>query len=192
MTSTLSSSTAHEGDMVTMEAVDDALVGSDVVIGRGALIIGRVVKVKGAGRVGKGGKLGIAMESVKAVDGRRIALKSEIAQTGKGGYGAGSAVGVAATGFFFFPAGPLWLLKHGHDVEIPLGAIFTVATTKDEPVDASQYVPPSPAPRLAEKPGQSPQRTTILSTEAPAATAEAVQSESLGDVARRYRQQKQQ
>lgn len=134
--STLSGETLNEGDPIDFTVVQPVQVGGVTVIDRGAPAKGRVAAAKKAGRWGRAGKLGWAMQDVMTVDGSRIPLRA--AQSSAGGSSSGKvAIGVVATSVIFWPAAPLWGLKKGKKASIPAGQRFEVFVHGDTTVKAS-------------------------------------------------------
>lgn len=133
--STLSGETLNEGDPIDFTVVQPVQVGGVTVINRGAPAKGRVAAAKKAGRWGRAGKLGWAMQDVMTV-GSRIPLRA--AQSSAGGSSSGKvAIGVVATSLIFWPAAPLWGLKKGKKASIPAGQRFEVFVHGDTAVKAS-------------------------------------------------------
>ncbi|MEJ7708966.1 MAG: hypothetical protein WKF84_03720 [Pyrinomonadaceae bacterium] len=67
-TEEISSKTATEGDPVTFKVEEDFLVNNQVVIAKGAIAKGTISTAEKSGRLGKGGKLGIRVESTTTID----------------------------------------------------------------------------------------------------------------------------
>jgi hypothetical protein len=91
-----------------------------VVIAKGTAVKGIVAAVEKAGRMGKGGKLNLHIESATAVDGQRVALRATKAKEGDDKTGST----VALTVLF----GPIGLLTKGKDATYPEGTRVTVHT----------------------------------------------------------------
>lgn len=194
----LSSAQSHTNDLVSMEVVDDVTVNGAVVISRTAVVMGRVTTAKTARRMGRSGKLAIDLQTVRASDGSLIPVVAARVANGKNGYGAGSGVCMAATVVLFWPATPLWLLKHGHDTEIPYGTVFTIQVARDSPVDLANALPaltpftqrlPLPVRQHNKDDVEGPVRGETIS--GPGSDGSATSSqESLGDLARREKAKK--
>ena len=70
--------------------------------------------------MGRGGKLNVNVDSVRLIDGEKVALSAT--QNAKGGGHTGAmAAGMVGTAIIFFPAAPLLLFIHGKDITIPQG-----------------------------------------------------------------------
>jgi len=135
----LSSKTAAVGDPVNLKLDEPVMAGGQVVIAKGALVRGRIPEAKRAGRLGRGGKLNMRVESVSGVDGTRIPLRAAKGNTGDNKTGTT----VALTVLF----GPLGLLKSGKDAEIKAGTPLVVFTDSTVAVHTAAVVAPSqPAP----------------------------------------------
>lgn len=196
LTTALDSSLAKPGDTITMEAIDDVTLNGATVIYRNALVLGKVTKAKPGRTMGRGGELGIKLETVKAVDGSLVPIATQSKTKGKDGYGVGSAIGVTVTGLVFFPAGPLWLLKHGHKAEVPYGSVFVLSTAKDATVDLANALPApkpvtAPAPIQAKANGGQLEHQvrgeTISGPSQGTAAAAPSHAESLGEYSRRIK-----
>jgi hypothetical protein len=72
----LSSATAHVGDEVNFEVSQDVVVGGLTVIAKGAPGFGSVTEAETKKRLGKAGKLNVAVNSVVLANNERIVLRS--------------------------------------------------------------------------------------------------------------------
>ena len=127
-TEKLSSKTASEGDRIALRVDEDVRIDGVVVIPKGALVRGSVSEAKAAGRMGRGGKLNIRIESTTLADGQRINVRSTKAKSGDDATGTT----VALTVLF----GPIGLLKKGSDAEIKEGTRITLFTDESKSVGA--------------------------------------------------------
>lgn len=150
LTSALDSGRSKAGDRVIMESVDDVRVNGALVIRKGAEVAGHVETAKKAGFAGRGGKIGIAVEWVRTVDGGKAKIAVAQVEKGQGGYGAGSYTGVALTTVAFFPAAPLWLFKKGHSAVLPYGMIFHVQTSEEARVTTGEEIAQPQAQQAAQ------------------------------------------
>jgi hypothetical protein len=125
-TEKLSSKTASEGDRVSLRVDEDVKIDGVVVIARGAMVRGQISEAKSAGRMGRGGKLNLRIESTTLADGQRINVRSTKAKSGDDATGTT----VALTVLF----GPIGLLKKGKDAEIAEGARITLFTDEAKAV----------------------------------------------------------
>jgi hypothetical protein len=73
---TLSSATAHVGDEVNFEVSQDVIVGGITVIAKGAPGFGAVTEAEPKKRMGKAGKLNVAVNSVVLANNEKIILRS--------------------------------------------------------------------------------------------------------------------
>ena len=91
------------------------------------------------------GKLEIAMDATRLVDGERVALTATAGGKGGGHTGAMTA-GIVATALVVWPAAPFFLFIHGKDITLPKGTVFPVFTNGNLPLDFAKFQPPpSPA-----------------------------------------------
>src|SRR5687767_8635563 len=117
---TISSKDATVGETIDFEVLEDIVINNLVVIPRGGIAIATVTRAKPRGRLGKGGKLDINVDFVRAVTGEKIALRA-VKET-KGGSHTGAMTGaIVATSILFFPAAPFFLFMKGKDISIPKG-----------------------------------------------------------------------
>ncbi|MFZ3330515.1 MAG: hypothetical protein WA197_07790, partial [Candidatus Acidiferrales bacterium] len=118
----LNSKTAVDDDTVSMTLADDLKVGDVVVVRKGAPAVATVTNAHKAGMMGKPGELSIRLEYVKSDD-QRLRLRGNKGKEGEGKVGAT----VALTVLF----GPIGLIKHGKNVDIPEGTPLTAYVDQD-------------------------------------------------------------
>jgi len=142
-THSLSSADAHLDDRVDFEVVDDVKVGDVVIIAHGTPAIGTVTEAQSKGRMGKGGKLNVNIDSTKTVFNDKVALRG--VKENKGGGHTGAMTGaMIGTAIVFWPAAPLFLFMHGKDITVPKGHEFTVYTSGTVTVDPNRLSQNSP------------------------------------------------
>jgi hypothetical protein len=122
----ISSKTASENDPVNLRVVEDVRVGNQVVIARGTLVKGIVASVEQRGHLGKGGKLGIRVESTKTIDGQKVKLR---ASKGKGDTGT-----VGSTLALSLLISPLFLIRRGNHAVLKAGTTVQVFTDEEKKV----------------------------------------------------------
>jgi hypothetical protein len=118
----LNSKTAVDDDTVNMTLADDVKVGDVVVVKKGAPAVATVTNAHKAGMMGKPGELSIRLEYLKSDD-QRLRLRGNKGKEGEGKVGAT----VALTVLF----GPIGLIKHGKNVDIPEGTPLTAYVDQD-------------------------------------------------------------
>ena len=119
-TEEISGKVAVEGDPLTFKVEDDVKVNGQVVIAEGTVVKGTVANAKKSGRLGKGGQLGIRVESTTAVDGQKVKLRASKASEGGDKTGTVIALSVLLS--------PLFFLKRGKDAKIKAGTKIRVYT----------------------------------------------------------------
>jgi len=119
----ISSKTASEGDTVTFKVEEDVKINGKVVIAKDAIVKGTVSNVEQKGRMGKAGKLGIRVESTKAVDDQKVKLRASKGKEGEDKTGNVILLSVLVSPFF--------LLKHGKDAVIKPGTRLKVFTDQE-------------------------------------------------------------
>ena len=125
-TEEISSKTAAEGDPLSFKVADDIKINGQTVIAAGTLVKGTVSNAKKAGMMGKGGQLGIRVESTTTVDGQKLKLRSS-----KGKEGSDKTGTTVALVVLF---GPLGFLKHGKNAKIKSGTKIKVFTDEEKKV----------------------------------------------------------
>jgi hypothetical protein len=145
----LDSRKVREGTTVSFEVLDDIRVGEALVVAEGAPAWGTIIEAEGGRMLGRGGKLKIRIDYVKAVDNTKIPLRAQAESQGKGrGVTTGVAIGAAAV---LMPiAAPFFLFIRGKHTEIPRGQHFPTF------VDGDRMITPrlteetsAPAPPVA-------------------------------------------
>jgi len=116
----ISSGTAQTGQTISFQVLDEVKVDGEVVIAEGAPAWGTITEAEGKKSLGRGGKLSIQIDYVKAVDGSKVPLRASSVNQGKG-RGATVGAATAATAVVFWPAAPFLLMMKGKNVEIPRG-----------------------------------------------------------------------
>jgi hypothetical protein len=134
----ITSADAHVNDRVEFRAVEDIKVSDFVIIPKGGIAWGTVTMARSKRRLARGGKLEIVMDSVRLADGERAELRATKEATGGGHVGA-MTVGIVASGLFFFPAAPLFLLVQGKDIKIPDGAEVPTFVKGSYPLDLAKF-----------------------------------------------------
>lgn len=136
----MSSADAKTGETVDFEVLEDVKIGEIVIIPRGGVALATVTEAKPRGRLGKGGKLNINIDSVRLVSGEKIALRA-VKET-KGGSHTGAMTGaIVATSILFFPAAPFFLFMKGKDISIPKGTEITAYVSGDTSLDPKKFIP---------------------------------------------------
>jgi hypothetical protein len=100
----VSSASAHVGDIVTLEVADDVVVDGLLVIAKGAAATGTVTDAEPKKKLGRGGKVGVVVNSVILTDKRKAAIR---------GYQEANGANAAT--------GAVIPIKSGKDVELATG-----------------------------------------------------------------------
>jgi hypothetical protein len=135
---TVSSADAHVGDTVDFEVLEDVKVGDLLVVPKGGLALATVTEAESKKRMARGGKLGMNIDSVRLLNGEKVALRA--VKGGKGGGHTGAMTGaIVATAIVFWPAAPFFLFMHGKDITIPKGTEITAYINGDFKFDAERF-----------------------------------------------------
>jgi len=148
---TISSADAQVGQTVDFEVLEEVKVGNIVVIPKGGTAWATVTEAQPKRRMARGGKLNVNIDSVRLVDGEKVALRA--VKDVKGGGHVGAMTGaMVATGIVFFPAAPLFLFMHGKDITIPKGTEITAFINGDAPLDLARFEAPKSTPPTTPSP----------------------------------------
>lgn len=116
LTKTLTSGKAKQGEAVTYRTRDDIIVNGEVVIAKGAKGLGKVTESKRRGMLGKKGKLEFTVESVTAVNGTPVPLRTSIKNSGKSNSGAVIVSALLLSVFAVFVSGRDVTVKEGTEI----------------------------------------------------------------------------
>jgi hypothetical protein len=125
LSKTVSSETAHVGDVVDLVVAEDVVVDGLCVIPSGASAVAVVTEAEPRRRMGKGGKLGVAVKSVHLADNEEARARSF--EVSAGGNSA---------------AGPILPLAHGKDVEFAQGTEITAYIDGNVYLKRASFQPP--------------------------------------------------
>jgi len=125
-TEEISSKTATEGDPLSFKVAEDVKINGVVLIAKDTLVKGVVASSKKAGMLGRGGNLGIRVESTVTTDNQKVKLRSSKGKEGDDKTGTTVALVVLF--------GPLGFLKHGKQAIIKPGTSLKVFTDEEKKV----------------------------------------------------------
>ncbi len=155
---TVSSESAHVGDTVDFEVLEEVKVSGILVIPKGGIAWATVTVAQPKRRMGRGGKLDMNIDSVRLLTGDKAALRA--VQGGSGGGHVGAMTGaIVATSLVFFPAAPFFLFMHGKEITIPKGTEITAFVNGNNPLDAAKFLEkaaPPPVAHAADTPASQP------------------------------------
>jgi hypothetical protein len=115
------------GQSIDFEVSRDIIIDDFILIRRGAPAYGTITSAEKAGYISQGGKLGFSMDFCKAVDGKKIYLKSILGREGESHMGANIAASVIIC--------PLFMLKKGKEAKVEKGTEFRAYTENDTMVE---------------------------------------------------------
>ena len=162
---TLSSADAHLNDRVEFEVLQEIRVADALIIPKGGIAWGTVTEAKPKRWAGRGGKLEIIMDSVRLIDGEKVALRATKEVKG-GGHQVAMTTGIIASGVLFFPVAPLFLFIHGKDITIQKGTELTTFINGNFALEMTKFIPAAPAtiqPQAAEM-SSSPSAESLIDT----------------------------
>jgi len=144
LSKTISSETAHVGDIVDLVVAEDVLVDGLCVIPGGASAVATVTEAEPRKRLGRGGKLALGVNSVLLADNEKAAARSFLGSAGSNS-----------------PVGSILPLAHGKEVVFAQGTEITAYIDGDIHLKRASFQPPknavSPA-SAATIPPQPPRR----------------------------------
>lgn len=123
----ITSKTAAEGDPLTFKVAEDVKIEGQIVIAKDSLVKGIVAQAKKAGMMGRGGSLGIRVESGMTIDNQKLKLRSSKGKEGDDKTGTTVALVVLF--------GPLGFLKKGKNAKIAPGTPIKVYTDEEKKVE---------------------------------------------------------
>ena len=126
----ITSKTAAEGDPLTFKVAEDLKIDGHTVIAKGTIVKGVVGQAKKAGMMGRGGSLGIRVESTTTVDNQKVKLRSTKGKEGNDKTGTTVALVILF--------GPLGFLKKGKNAVIKPGTEIKVYTDEEKRVALAQ------------------------------------------------------
>ncbi|MHB1459574.1 MAG: hypothetical protein ACYC0V_21905 [Armatimonadota bacterium] len=116
LTRSLTSGKVKTGEAVTYRTREDIIINGEVVIAKGAKGLGKVTVSKRRGMLGKKGKLEFTVESVTAINGVPVPLRTSIENSGKSNSGAVIASALLLTVFAVFISGRDITIKEGTEI----------------------------------------------------------------------------
>lgn len=122
----ITSKTAVEGDPLTFKVAEDVKIDGQIVIAKDTIVKGTVAEAKKSGRMGRGGSLGIRVESTMTIDNQKLKLRSTKGKEGDDKTGTTVALVVLF--------GPLGFLKKGKNAVIKPGTQIKVYTDEEKKV----------------------------------------------------------
>ncbi len=128
----LSSADAKVGDEVDLEVSEDVVVDGFLVIAKGANAVGVINEAEPKKALGRGGKLGVLVRSVRLTNNQEAVLRS-----------GGEAKGSSSTAGMVIP------VMHGKDVTFPKGADITAYVNGDTRLKRENF---QPAPVVPDAP----------------------------------------
>jgi hypothetical protein len=143
----ISSNHSKPGEVVQFEVIRDVDSEGLVVIPQHSIAIGSVMDAKHAQLVHHGGKLAVAIESVRLANGSYARLRALDTRKERnfGWQEVGAATAIAAT-IYYMPLAPVYLMAKGEDVSIAPGSRFTAFVDGDVTVDRQSLEAVVPIP----------------------------------------------
>jgi Protein of unknown function (DUF2846) len=119
----INSKTVNPVDVLVFKVGSDVVVDSHVVISKGTLARGSVINAEASGSMGRSGKLGIAVESTRTIDGQPLRLRAARGEEGRDKTDSTVALILLS---------PAFMLRKGSDAKIPAGTQITVYVAEEK------------------------------------------------------------
>ena len=161
---TVSSADAHAGDTVDFEVLEEIKVGNLLVVPKGGTAWGTVTEAESKKRMARGGKLNMNIDSVRLLDGEKVALRA-VKEVKGGGHTGAMTGGIVATAIVFWPAAPFFLFMHGKDITVPKGTEITAYINGNSPIDVAKFQTAGEPPAAALASAAPKLETSTLPTE---------------------------
>jgi hypothetical protein len=159
LTQTISSANAKTGQDIPFDVIEEIKVDGTVVIPKGATALGTVTNAMPKRRMGREGKLDIAINYARMADQEKCSLRAS--REGHGGGHVGAMTGaMVGTAIVFFPAAPLFLFMHGKDITIAQGTEITAFVEGDMHLDMAKF---GVAPPIEATPSVAPESQASIS-----------------------------
>lgn len=129
LTRDLTFANAKAGELVDFEILDDLRIDGVLVMARGARSTATLTQAEPKTRMGRGGKLGVSLDSLPRMDGGKVAIRATKGQP------AESSASPAPASAMVKPAAPSLLFTFGKDETFPEGS--TIATYIDGEIQLS-------------------------------------------------------
>lgn len=138
----VTSSTVNKGNIITFNVVQPIVIDGVTVIERGALVNGKIVKARKAGRWGREGYFTWTFEEVFTTSGKAIPLKADGSIKGESNKGEvaikATAVGaILAPTIILAPLALMYGFKRGENALLPAGSRFMVYVKNDTEVSVT-------------------------------------------------------
>jgi hypothetical protein len=138
LTRDLTFTNVKPGEMVDFEILDDLRVDGLLVIAHGARVSSSISQAEPKTRMGRGGKLGVNLDSVPLLNGEKVAVR--VKKEGHAGGGTEAPGGAADAAAIVKPAEPRLLFAYGKGETFPEGTEITVFIDGDVKVDSARFL----------------------------------------------------
>lgn len=138
LSETISSEYSVLDQDVAFEVVEDTVIQGKLVIAKGSVAVGTIVEAQPKRRMGRTGKLNVAINSARLVTGGKVSLRGVRERSGGGNQGK-MAAAMVGTAIVFWPAAPLFLLVHGKEVTVRKGTPITAFVDGDMKLNPAKF-----------------------------------------------------
>jgi len=127
------------GETADFEIVDDLRISGVLVMAHGATVSATITEVEPKTRMGKGGKLGVTLDSLPLLSGGKVPIRAAKAAP-IGGHAGPSAGGAAVAQNTAAPAAPSLLFSYGRDEAFMSGAVIAVYIDGEVELDPAGFL----------------------------------------------------
>lgn len=138
-TRTVSSEDARTGDLLNLEVLDQVKIDDTVIIPKGATGLAIVTAAEPRKLMGRGGRLDISIDSVKLVNGQKVALRA-VLHSAENANQSSIVSALAASNVSNVSSAPLIFVR-GKDIAIPQGTEFLAYVNGDVPLELGSFQP---------------------------------------------------
>jgi len=135
LTRELTFSNVKAGDMVDFEIADDYRIDGLLVMAHGARATATITEAEPKTRMGRGGKLGVRLNSIPLVNGNQIPIRATSKPRSEH-----AKVAAAASEAIVKPEAPALLFTYARDESFPEGTAISVYTEGENKLDAAKFL----------------------------------------------------
>jgi len=136
LTRDLSFTNVKPGDLADFEILNDLRIDGLLVIAHGVRVTSAVTQATPKTRMGRGGKLGVTLDSLPLLNGGKVAIRAAMERRGAAQTESASGAPVAAA--IVRPAAPHLLFAFGKDEAFPEGTAVTVYSDGELKLDPAR------------------------------------------------------
>ncbi len=138
LTRDLTFTNVKPGEMVDFEILDDLRIDGLLVIAHGVRVSSAITLAEPKTRMGRGGKLGVNLDSIPLLNGAKVAIRA--ARKGQGSGNTETTVDATTAASIVRPPTPTLLFTCGRDETFPEDTVITVYTDGEVRLDPARFL----------------------------------------------------